>query len=65
MLVIHGMEASIPKAIDIALTIIAENPDVDRTVTTDTIPTLVKEAGERRIREVSAIHITLKKKLPF
>lgn len=59
------MEASIEKAVEVALSIIDDNPDMERTVVTDTVPTLVEQAGERRIREVSAIHITLKKKLEF
>jgi len=59
------MEASIEKAVEVALSIIDDNPDMERTVVTDTVPTLVEQTGERRIREVSAIHITLKKKLEF
>jgi len=59
------MEASIPKAVEVALSIIDDNPDMERIVSTDSVPTLVEEAGQKRIREVSAIHIVLAKKLEF
>lgn len=59
------MQASIHKALDIALTLQDNNPDMTQEIVSDTIPTLVEEDGKRKIREVSAIHITLCKKLSF
>jgi hypothetical protein len=49
-IVIHGMEASIEKAVDIALNIIADNPDMDSIVETNTVPTLIEDAGLKKVR---------------
>ena len=39
------MEASIPKAVDVALSIIDDNPDMERVIVTDTVPTLIEEGS--------------------
>jgi hypothetical protein len=44
------MEASIEKAVDIALNIIADNPDMDSIVETNTVPTLIEDAGLKKVR---------------
>ena len=59
------MEASIPKTVSLALTLIEENPDMTQKTTTDLVETCVLRLGKREIRHVSAIHIVLKKQLNF
>lgn len=41
------MEASIPKAVDIALRIIEENPDIKQKVVTDMVHTVIIKEGKK------------------
>jgi hypothetical protein len=61
VLLVHGMQASIQKAVRLALALIADNPDMVQEVVTDTVPTMRDGA----VREVPAVHIRLEKRLIF
>lgn len=42
-----------------------DNPDMTQKVTTDMVKTMIEKEAKKQIREVSAVHIVLKKQLEF